>query len=348
VLEGRCRLECSALNEQTWDSSKTLACRPCFRGMPGRSGGRPIQYVHVPKTGGSSVRKLLLREVTAMRISHEIASDNDNFIGKQNTSVSTACVVLGHAHLGWGPDFLRRRPLYIATFRDPVGFAVSQFDYVRYRGHARHDPVRDRAWAALGNRSLTENVLARNPVVLAFVRDKQASFLFGSSFARAECARNGSAPASSLRAPVFNLTTFYDAAPILGGGVACALHLLDAVDVVGVTEALDDLLVQLRWRTGWVGMSARGGADGALHLPHSNHIDPGFKSVLAPAALAVLEAEAAEGIDRPVHRRAQELNAAKTAEAFRCLSRAPRAEISNSHDRQPSTSRQSARRKNRK
>ena len=34
-------------------------CSYCYRGLPGRSQGRPLHFIHVPKTAGSSVEKYI-------------------------------------------------------------------------------------------------------------------------------------------------------------------------------------------------------------------------------------------------------------------------------------------------
>ena len=341
------------LDARAWGDRNTTACRGCFKGMPGHSGGRPVQFIHVPKTGGTSVQKLLHREVVALRVAFEVVSDRDLHEGQKTTWKGATCVVFGHAPLGWSPGFQVRQPLYIAVFRDPVAFAVSSFDFIKvrasrdwvaveassrplrlpprvcsrphqYHGVAHADPVRDAVHAKFGNLSISDNVVGLNPVVLALVRDKQAAFLFGSSFGRKECALHSPAYAAlrhheAPNAHALNLATFYDEEPLPGGTAECALHLLSSVDLVGVTERLDDLLVQLRWRTGWMGMSAKVAANGTATVPHSNHIDLSFKSTLTPQAKLIMDREASKGIDSQVYRRAVELNKAKTEEAARCL-----------------------------
>ena len=161
--------------------------------------------------------------------------------------------------------------------------------------------------------------MERIPFVVSIVKDKQANFLFASDFGRRQCLqRNQRVDESQERMTLTG--SLFDPGATPWGSVDCALRLLDAVDCIAVAESLDDLLVQWEWRTGWLGWSARADNRGVAHFPHANHIIKELKSNMTAGARAIIDDEAAQGIDIWLYRRAVDLSAARTAEATRCLS----------------------------
>ena len=101
----------------------------------------------------------------------------------------------------------------------------------------------------------------------------------------------------------------------------CLRRVLDRVECVGVTDHLDELLPQLAWHTGWVGVSAQVFRNGTAHFRHSNHIRLGRKSELRPAALAVLREEEARGVDIGAYRYAASLSNSRAMQARACLAK---------------------------
>lgn len=88
--------------------------------LPGRSGGRPLQYVHVPKTGGASVQSYLrsIAQNHSIRVQY-----HDGEFGSTAWD-QKACMVFGHRPIGWATGFSDLKPLYIVTLREPIAFAV--------------------------------------------------------------------------------------------------------------------------------------------------------------------------------------------------------------------------------
>lgn len=192
-------------------------CTPPW-GSPGRAGGRPIQYVHVPKTGGASVQGFL-REV-ARNYSIRVQYHDGPFVAPKSWDQSS-CIVFGHRPFGWEVGFSSRQPFYVVTLRDPVALAVSLFDYVVSHKYKIHDQLRD----SFGKESFSVNVIRRNENLLKFVTAYQAEYLIGIE-------------------------------PCMHDVAVCALNNLERADCVGIAEELDQLLLQFQWATGWLGVGS--------------------------------------------------------------------------------------------
>jgi hypothetical protein len=231
----------------------------------------------VAKTGGAAIQTFLRSEAKDKSITTQY-HDGD-FTGPEDWN-RDACIVFGHRPVGWALGFDELKPVYVVTVREPVSFTVSLFDYISQHTFRVHAPLR----ASFGNLTLSGNVLARNPDVLAFVRDKQSELLLGVRGCREQ------EPTAT-----------------------CAVRHLRSVDCVAVTDKLDDLLLQLRWRTGWLGV-------GHVAFPPVNRAPGEARSALLPKARRALEAEAKDGADLAVYRVAQVLHEEKTARALNCLS----------------------------
>mmetsp|Transcript_58350 Transcript_58350/g.117208 ORF Transcript_58350/g.117208 Transcript_58350/m.117208 type:complete len:286 (-) Transcript_58350:57-914(-) len=252
--------------------------RTSFHNLPGLgSPCRPIQYVHIAKTGGTAVQAYL-RQAASEHHVHTQYRDG-SFRGKKGWDME-ACLVFGHRPIGWAPGFDLRRPLYVVTLREPISFAVSLFDFINRNAFRVHDKQR----ASFGNSSFSDNVVAHNQVVLNYVRDTQGELLEG----------------------------------VGGCGFVekslCVLAHLETAHAVVIAERLDDMLIQLRWKTGWLGV-------GVDAFPRLN--DAHSKSHVTPSARRILEEAARHGVDTPLYRRALELHESLTNEARYCLYSTP-------------------------
>jgi len=186
-------------------------------------------------------------------------------------------MVFGHRPIGWAPGFELRHPLYIVTLREPIAFALSLFDFIQRNSFKAHDRQR----TSFANKSFSENVVNENKEVLSYVRDKQSELLEGLD----RCANTDKE--------------------------TCVLSNLDKAHVVAVAERLDDVLIQLRWLTGWLGL-------GVDSFPRTNSAD--IKSPITPRAMKILEAQAENGVDALLYQRALERHDNLTEQARRCLS----------------------------
>lgn len=185
-------------------------------------------------------------------------------------------MVFGHRPIGWAPGFELRHPLYIVTLREPIAFALSLFDFIQHNSFKAHDRQR----ASFANKTFSENVVSGNEEVLSYVRDKQSELLKGLD----GCANTDKK--------------------------TCVLSNLDKAHVVAVAERLDDVLIQLRWVTGWLGL-------GVDSFPRTNSAE--VKSPVTPRAMKILEAQAENGVDALLYQTALERHEILTDQARRCL-----------------------------
>jgi hypothetical protein len=250
----------------------------CSNYLPGRAVGRPIQYIHVPKCGGTSVQAYL--QSMADEFGLKIVRNDDMFMRDGNLKpqkvYKSACIFVGHRPFGWDNSYQTlSTPLYVITIREPLSLAISLFDYIQSHTHPTLKHVRD----SYGNKSLSENVGQRNVHILHSVTFFQARYLY-----ELQDCRNTSK-------------------------TGCALEVLDRIQCIAVTDRLDDLIFQLRWRTRWLGIKMES-------FPKLNGVKDGLNSSeLLPEALSTLVAEMKTGADFHVYQRARQLHMQRTEEA---------------------------------
>jgi hypothetical protein len=120
---------------------------------PDHRGGVPlVAFLHVPRTGGASMRRYL-RETFGDRLLLRPAG----LSGARSKQIALAPLagtidaVGGHVHYGrFDTAGLERDVIYISVIRDPVRRMLSQYIYQQAgTGHARHEQAKGRTLAAL-------------------------------------------------------------------------------------------------------------------------------------------------------------------------------------------------------
>jgi hypothetical protein len=173
-----------------------------------------FQYVHIPKTGGTTIQALLK---SVASYNHVVVEYHDGSLDDINWNRS-ACIFLGHRSMGWHIDILKNDPIYVVTVREPIDLAVSLFDYIRRNTFPMHDTQRK----SFGNHSFSQAVLARNSILLSYVTYYQSFLLTGVTGCGSD-------------------------------KYSCVIENLCKAHVVATSERLDDILPQLLYVTGWIG-----------------------------------------------------------------------------------------------
>ena len=103
-------------------------CASRVKDKPFRKGGAPVQYIHVPKAGGTTIQALL--EAMGHTLGCDINYKNSNGKCKAIWGSFGAGVYMGHRPLGWCFAESPARPLYIVSLREPIARIVSLYDYM--------------------------------------------------------------------------------------------------------------------------------------------------------------------------------------------------------------------------
>lgn len=152
-----------------WLLRPAPACRPS---LPGSPQGLPLQYIHVPKAGGTTVNALLEQYAAAhgAAFTHyhhaALAAPHASPPGMRPPMLvradfdcpetyPAAGVFTGHRQFGFCRRLLPRARFHAAAFREPAARLVSEFDYLvqRFRdyfdpGGARRSGLVQQYWAA--------------------------------------------------------------------------------------------------------------------------------------------------------------------------------------------------------
>lgn len=121
----------------------TPICRsaPCFEGSPVST---PLVFLHIPKTGGTTLREILKREFDPAR-TLTLASDSeaewDRFWAMEQGERDEFDLVVGHTPFGLH-EGLRPGARYVAMLRDPVERVISHYRFIRSRpNHELYEQV---------------------------------------------------------------------------------------------------------------------------------------------------------------------------------------------------------------
>ena len=222
---------------------------------------RCLVFIHLPRTGGTTLERVLERKYRSRVISAETLWEPLSSVAELPDEVKErALVVQGHLHHGVH-DYLPRDCDYITILREPVARVVSMYRFIR--GNPKHwlheELVRSGA-------SLAEFVRAGMDPGVDNHQTRLIAGIGAGDFGRAQAELDASA-------------------------LALAKQNLDGFKAVGLTERFDESFIMIRRALGWrlpVYMStnaARTGRPVALDDVDGRH-DPGAEPIRCRALRA--------------------------------------------------------------
>jgi hypothetical protein len=184
--------------------------------MAGRVDDRTLLFLHIQKTGGSSLRYILERQYPSSQILKLSIGAVRRIETLPERQRRAARLVLGHFDYGFHTYF-RKPSTYVTMLRDPVERAISNyFRILENEKHAYHDRVLSET------RSIIEYMESGiDPIVDNGMTQKLAG----------KTAPYGRVPSEYLAMAKSNLDTSFS--------------------VVGITEKFDESLLLLRQAFGW-------------------------------------------------------------------------------------------------
>ena len=96
---------------------------------------RCIVFLHIPKTGGVTLRRTLKRKYSRFLSEETLTKPRQAFARVPLSERATAQVVAGHLHYGVH-EYIPRECDYITVLREPVARVVSSYNYIL--GHPKH------------------------------------------------------------------------------------------------------------------------------------------------------------------------------------------------------------------
>ena len=230
-----------AAKESTIDAGMPKQCWKNSRrkNKPGLNPGFPIQYIHVPKAGGTTIQESILPWANK-RGYHVYLHNGDHDGVWKCPGIIDRGVLMGHRGFGFCDRMQKRygqNALFLVALREPVSRFRSLFDYfmdndypqfaeyhAMWKGKDLSQLIMD-AYATLKLKLPIKDPRMRGPIRFMELARQQTNFMCGW-----DCV--------SLKS---NLT--------MSEKLDRALDNLMRTDVVVVMEKLDDLIDQLRYHT---------------------------------------------------------------------------------------------------
>ena len=260
---------------------------------PGEKTTARLQYIHVPKAGGTSIQYAL--EKWAKDEGLSVAMWNGPALGDSSTvcrkDVAGATVLMGHRGFGYCQDVVKQPQTYYTTaLREPISRVLSLYLYQKeQRGlgkfKAAFPPSRNLSDLIVEFKQTT-NIIEDGERLLKYACSQQTRFICGF-----ECL----GPAGkSLKVPEM---------------LAKAKENIYKIHSLGIVEQLNQLLLQLKTHVHWIPRKI-----GAWPVWNKRHVKP---VTLSEEARGILS-EWCEA-DAELYSIAKEISAQKTAEAKACL-----------------------------
>jgi len=240
------------------------------RYKPGQTPGRPIQYVHIPKAGGTTIQESLIAWATKVGYSKYLHNGDHDGVWSCPRTIERG-ILMGHRGFGFCDRMQKRygnNALYMVALREPVSRFRSLFDYfmdnaypqfVEYHKMWKGKDLSDlvvEAQETLKLKLPPSDPRMHGPIRFLELSRHQVNFMCGW-----DCV--------SLKS---NLT--------MDVRLERALDNLRRTDVVAIMEKLDDMIVQMRYHTYLV-------PSDVTRFPLEN-THKGKKSVLTPEASKII------------------------------------------------------------
>jgi hypothetical protein len=278
------------------------------RHHPGLQGGPFVQFIHVPKAGGSSVQDALRAWCKANERCSCLTFNGPLVEGSAaRCPPNLAGWTMFAGHRGYGfCRVIERSPRGLVTLvalREPVSRIRSLYDYEAHRLQRNSVAGHVHKLAQLVVRYNSTEKVEAGEARLKFMGMQQTRFLCGYRCFESPDGNSSSSAFSSegLRA-------------LAGAMLGKAKQNLARVDAVAVLSRLNDLVPQLRFHLGST-LTPRS----FQHWPHDNVLPEDQKSLLTKRAEDILRSWS--WADQELYEFAQRIAKAKTTEAKTCLKR---------------------------
>jgi len=289
--------------EQKNDNGECLTKR--FR-HPGMSRGLKMQFIHLPKTGGSSVQMAIddwVQDNSRIQLFLSNSNDVRGSSSKCPSRVPEATVLIGHRGWGFCEDVVKdKRGIFTATaVRSAVSRMVSFYDYNLLK---RSTPKAQQLYgntASVTRHTLSDLVKQYNATTDVVEPGEAILRYSGSQQCRYMCGYQCLGPNARHNAtftPEYMLKK--------------ALENLQKTDCVAVTEHLNDLIDQLRFHLKWVPYTFRAWQE-------QNRLPSSMKSILDAESKAILEKWG--WADQQLYEAAAIIADEKTKQARKCLAK---------------------------